>query len=168
MGVILQNPLGVRDAHLAQHVRGVAAGLLLGLVGMEADGLHHLPVNAHGGVQGAHGLLKDHAHPAATDGADLRVRGRQQVHAVQNGMAVGHLARGVLQKAHNGEARHALAAAGLAHQTQNLPLIDVEGDLIHGRDAALLAGEELRAQLVYLQQYFFLHIESPFPILPVT
>ena len=46
MGVVLQNPLGVRDAHLAQHVRGVAAGLLLGLAGMEADGLHHLPVNA--------------------------------------------------------------------------------------------------------------------------
>ena len=168
MGIVLQDPRRVGNPYLAQHIRRVAAGLLLAHVGMQADGLDHLPVNAHGGVQRTHGLLEDHAHPPAADIADLRVRGGQQVDAVQNHLAVRHLARRVLQKAHDGQARHALAAAGLAHQAQDLPLIDVEGDLIYGCDAALFAGKEFCAQLVYLQQYFSLHIDTPFPIRSVT
>ena len=162
MGVVLQHTGRVGDAHLLQHIRRMGPGLLLILVRVQHDGLHHLPVNAHGRVQGAHGLLEDHAHAPAADGADLADRQLQQILAVQQHLPVGHLARRVLEQLHDGEAGHAFPAAGLAHQTQDLALIDLEGYLVHGGDALGFAGKELRAQLVYLQQYISLHLLTPF------
>ena len=166
MGVVFQDAGRVGDTHFFQHIRRVGAGLLLIFVCVQHDGLHHLPVNAHGGVQGAHRLLEDHAHPPAADAPDLLAGHFQQVLAVQQHLAVGHFAGGILEQLHDRQTGHALAAAGLAHQTQNLALIDIEGYLVHSGDALGFAGKELRAELVYLQQYISLHLLTPFQ--PVT
>ena len=64
---------GVRDAERLQGVRGGAGGRGAGASGDEAGGLGHLRGRAHGGVERAPGLLRQHREAPAPEGA---ARGR--------------------------------------------------------------------------------------------
>ena len=60
---------------------------------VQADDLHHLPLDPLGGVEGGHGLLEDHAHLAAAEGQHVLLRGGHDIAAQQ-----GHRARVTLKR----------------------------------------------------------------------
>jgi hypothetical protein len=52
---------------------------------------------------------------------------------------------------HDAERGHGLAAAGLAHDAEGLPLLDVQIHAVHGTDDALV-GEEVGLEVLDVQQ----------------
>ena len=140
--------LGTGDAHDAQHLDGSRPGVLLGHVGVGADGLDNLVAHAVDGVERGHGLLEDHRDLPAADLLHLGLRGGEEVLAVEGDRAAGHMA-GLLEQSHDGERRHGLARAGLAHHGEDLAALEVEGHAVDGADHALARGE-LGDQVVYL------------------
>ena len=84
------------------------------------------------GLSDARGLLEDHRDAVAADLAQLRVRQREQVAAVEHDAARLHAA-GPRDEPQDRQRRDALAAAGLADDAQDLAAVHVE---VHARDRA--------------------------------
>ena len=145
--VVVDALLGARDAHLAQHVDGALARLLLRHVLVRADGLHDLLAHAVHRVERRHGLLEDHGHVVAAQLAVLAFGQRHQVLALELHRAAGHVPR-LGQKAHDREAGHGLAGARLAHDGQDLAGVHVEAHVLDGLDDALLDGK-LRGEVLH-------------------
>ena len=81
-----------------------------------------------------------------------------RVASLEEDLAVDDAPRRVGDQAQDGERRHGLAAARLAHQPERLPLLEVPAHAVDGADRAVL-GEEIGAQVLDLEQ---LGHQSPF------
>ena len=125
IGVAVHPFFGHGHVDHAQGFDGLLPGLLLIEALMEAKDLHELVPHGKDRIERGHGLLKDHGHPVAPDVAEV-LHGH-----IQQALAVKLDAAGdpgvLLGQAHDGQGRHALAAARLAHDAQGLPLVDIEG-----------------------------------------
>ena len=111
--------------HVAEHLLRPAADLCGGVLAKNAQGFLHDPPDGEGGVQGGVGVLKDHlGPPGVVDDLPL-----------------------VLGHAQDGLGQGGLAAAGLPHQAQNLPLAQGDVDVFQHLDGALL-GEGAPALVV--------------------
>ena len=91
----------------------------------------HLPPHAQNGIETRHGLLKDHGDvPAADRLKRARLHPDQLLSVKQNGSALNMA--GVTQQGHDRSGQHALTAAGLSHQADNLPPRDLQIDTVYG------------------------------------
>ena len=151
----VQHILRLGDAHQLQHAQrlGARAGAVHALV--HADGFGDLLTGREHRVQRGHGLLEDHGHVGAAHLAHLRLRRPGHVQHLaaapaQQRRAAHDLAAAMLDQAHQRQRGDRLARARLADDGQGLATIDVEGQLAHGIDNALGAGET-HAQVVHGQ-----------------
>ena len=100
VGECLVDTLGGGDAHQREHFHRAGLGHLLGSTGNVDEGdLIQLVADGEHGVQGGHGLLKDHGDLAAADAVDLMNGHIGDVehlvlHLVEGGAVLIHLARG--------------------------------------------------------------------------
>ena len=108
-------------------------------VGILEDDLHVLPVRAHPTVGQAGNLMALKADASGSGGNQI------QDDPTQGGFS----------------------AAGLAHQTYGLPLIDVKGNAVQSLHDSLFgkagAHREFLPDVFYADQYFFLHVAHSFP-----
>ena len=142
----------VEAHHLQELLHPGLPGAGLGVQAPDAHGLLDDLPHRHAGVQGAVGVLEHDLHILA-HGPQLALVLGHQVHAVKLDAALGGLDEPQHRPGQGG-----LAAAGLPHQAQGLPLVEVEGDVVHRLDVALgaegpaLDGEPL-AHILHIQQH---------------
>ena len=151
----LVDALAVCDAdHLQQLDRARLDGLLVLVLAVQHQHLFDLVADAEHGVQTRHRLLEDHRHEVAAQRLHHTQRGLRDVIGlvaeVQADRALHDLADRALQQLHDRKARHALAAAGFAHDADGLALRHVEGHAVDGLARADV-GEEVGAQPVDLE-----------------
>jgi hypothetical protein len=96
---------------------------------MEAQRLGDMGADRHHRIERRHRLLEDHGDAIAADRRHLALAERSEVATVEPDRPARHPAR-FLQEPHDGQCRHALAAAALAHQGHGLMRIDREADAV--------------------------------------
>ena len=96
---------------------------------MAQDGLDDLVADGEARIERGHRLLEDHRQPVAAQVAQGLVGHLEQIEAVEPDRA-GDLGRVFRQQPHDGERRHALAAAGFADQAERRAVGDAEVDAI--------------------------------------
>ena len=136
---------------------GGVPGLLPAHAQVEHKPLGHLAADGQQGVQGGHGLLKNHAHALAPQGVALLGGQGGQLLAVQLNAAGDHPPV-VWHQVHNGKGGNAFAAARLAHHAQGLVFLNVEGDAAQHL-VFLFVDPEGGHQILDLK-YFFPHGNS--------
>src|SRR5262249_44658204 len=126
--------------HQAQHLDGARLGRRRIEALMATDRLDDLVANGERRIERGHRLLEDHGEPRATQVAQLARRDLEQVAAFEMNLAAhfGILRR---QQAHDGERRHALAAARLAYQSQGAAALEREVDAVDGANRAVVGGK---------------------------
>ena len=114
-------------------------------VGVGPDRLHELFADPVEGIEAGERVLEDHPDPLAADPAHLL--GRQVVDptARQADLPARDAARRV-DEADDRGARHGLAGAGLAHDSEHLAAADIEGDPVDRLEGAA-AGDEFDPQI---------------------
>ena len=104
---------------------------------MDADHLVDLPPDLHDGVQAGHGLLKDHGDLGSSNIAELIFRITGEFIPVKEYTAFCDL--GCRRKqSHDRAGGHALAAAGLADNADDLAAGDLERDIVYRLDQAVI------------------------------
>jgi hypothetical protein len=101
-------------------------------------------------IERGHRLLQDHGHLGAAPGRQLCIRPPEYILTAEVHLSALD-ARRRRQQPHDRTARHALAAAALADQTQNFTLGDRERDAVDGFDYPAVAAE-VRFQVVDMQE----------------
>jgi hypothetical protein len=122
--VLLRPPFGVSDTDVAQDLNSLLLRLALGDVLVDADGLADLVPDGEDGVEARHGVLEDHGDVVAPDLLHPLLGGLEQVLALEEDLTLRILDRRSGVETHDAESRHALAAAGLAHDPQCLPRLE--------------------------------------------
>src|SRR5262245_12603463 len=138
--------LRIGDLDQPQHLDRTIARLAAACPLMETHGFRNLVADGHDRVQRGHRLLKDHRDLVAADAADLMLREARQIPRLKLNFATDDAAGALGQKLHDRERGHALAAAGLADQTDRLAVVDVEAYAVN-RPHFAVAREERRAQV---------------------
>jgi hypothetical protein len=103
---------------------------------VDAEHLGELRAHVPHRVQRRRRLLEDHRDPVAAQLAHVVAGKLQEVLAVEEDLARLHPA-GLGHQAHDREAGHALAAAGLPDEAHDLAAVDVEIDAVDGPDDAV-------------------------------
>ena len=140
MRVVLQPGLGAGDADLVEKLGDAAVGLALVQVEVGLERLPDLPPDRQDGIEAGHRVLEDHRDLAPADLPELAVGELQEVTSLERRASSGHGA-GAWEDAEQRQRRHALAAAGLAHDAQRLAGRDLEGDPVHGVHGAASSPE---------------------------
>ena len=155
MGIHAVYALAVCDP---DHLQSLDRALLdlffcLPLSVMKGDDLIHLISDPEDRIQGGHGLLEDHGDHIAADRLHLLLRDLGDlicfISEIQPDLSGYDLALRSLDQLHQGQARHGLAAAGLADHADRLADRDVEGHPVHTVDRPAV-GEEEGMQIVEL------------------
>ena len=93
-------------------------------------GFDELLADPQVGIERGHGVLENHAHAFAADGAGLGGGAAQEVNAVEHrGTALDAAGRGG-DEPHDGVAGDGFAGAGLAHDPEGFPALDAEAHAI--------------------------------------
>src|SRR5262245_8510673 len=148
---IVGEPLGGRGhSHLAQGFLGPPPERAQALGDVDAKGLHQLVADGEHRVERGLGILEDHGDPPPAHPAHLAVALGHEVLALQEDLAPDDASRRPGQKAQDGERRHRLAAAGLAHETERLAFPERQA---HAADRAhhAPARGEMGAQIAQLE-----------------
>jgi hypothetical protein len=124
-GVVVGATVRVRDADAVEHGDGLLAGVLLGHVLVDADGLHELLAHRVERVEARQRILEDHRHLLAAQLAHALVAHRDEVLALEDDLAGDVRGLAVVQ-AHDRLRRHALAGSGLAHDGDRLTALHGE------------------------------------------
>ena len=157
----MDEPVGVLpvEAHQLQELIDALLPVVGGLgdvVDIQALGndLRH----GHAGVQGAVGVLKDHLH-VLFEGVAVLPGDSVDVLAPVEDLTIGLAVEADAHPAAGG-----LAAAGLPHHAQGLPLVDVEGDVVYGLEHAAPAHVKVLLQVFDREEHLFFpaHHTSPF------
>src|SRR5262245_1888815 len=136
MRILLEAPLGIRDADHAEQLERAGARLRRRHAEVDLGRLGQLTPHGEDGVQRGHRLLEDHADLAPADVAHLGVREAQEIAALEEDLAAYDAAGWRRHEAHDAEGAHGLAAAGLAHEGHRLPLANVPGHAVDRADDA--------------------------------
>src|SRR5262249_837880 len=136
------DPLGrLRNADAAEHVDGALLRLRLARLRMvDLVGLRDLAPDGIERMQSREWILEDHRDVPAAQLAHLLVRQADEVAAVQQDLPGDGGPLRVMQP-ENGQARHALAGAGLADDAERLAAVERERDAIDGAYHTVLSGE---------------------------
>ncbi len=149
---VVAEPLGRPwQADQAEHLGRLGPGRCLARPLVQPDRLGHLVADRLRGVQRGERVLEDHGDVVAADRAQLGIAQADQFPAVQLDRAVDDRpAR--RQQPHDGQARHRLPAARLAHQPEGLSRLDGQIDVADGVDDRL--GElDVRGQIADLEDW---------------
>ena len=126
MGIGFHPPLGVVDADELQHLDGPGVRGLAAYAVVRAVDVLDLPADREHGMERGARALHDQADVLAADRIELRI-----VHGQQVAPQIVHLARddaaGWAHQTHHANRRRRLAAAGLAHDADELAGADGEG-----------------------------------------
>ena len=115
--------------------------------------------HGHSGIQRGIGILK----------YDLRIFLKGVLfasgHPVHILAPVEHLSIGFIIQAQNNTPAGGLSAAGLAHQSNGLPFVDVKGYVVQRLDHFLMAGIKILLQIFHLNKRLLLgfHGQTSFP-----
>ncbi len=150
VGVVAEPPLGVGDVHLLEEAHGALVSVCLGEPEVAADRLGDLRADGQRRVERRHRVLEDHRDLLAADVLERLVGHRGQLPVLEADRA-GHHAPGGLHETHDRERGDGLAAAGLAHDPEHRPLLDLERDAVDGVHLAL-AGLEVGAEVLDFEQ----------------
>src|SRR5690606_2280985 len=96
-------------------------------------------------------ILEDHRDPIAAQALELALGEPDDLPPLEADAAAGDAPGRALEQAHRGEARHALARAGLADEPDDLPPVDGKAHAVDGAHRAV-ATAELDAQVFDLEQ----------------
>jgi hypothetical protein len=148
---VVVDPSGrLRNADPAEQVDRVRPGLLLVDVVVEPVGLDDLRADPVVGVHRRQRVLEDHRHLAAPQPAHEVRGGRHEFVTVEPDLA-GDAGPGALVQAHDGQARHALAGAGLADDAQGAAPLEREAQAVD-RPHQAVVGREVHLQVVDLEE----------------
>ncbi len=157
MRVLPQAAARVGDADAVEQLLGLLPGGVAAQAPVAFEHFGDLDADLDHGVEAGERVLEDHRQVRAAAAAHVRAREREQVDAVEPGLAgdvdaaTATLASRNLalagQEPHDRQARHGLAAARLADQAHHLALVDVEVHAVDGRGVA-----ERDPQVLYFEQ----------------
>ena len=140
--IFVDAPLRRGDVDAAQQFDRALARLPPRSAAMAQDGLDDLVADREARIERGHRLLEDHRQAVAAQVAQRLVGHIEQIEAVEADRA-GDLGGMFRQQAHDGERRHALAAAGFADQPERRAIGDAEIDAVDRvRGAAVVAMED--------------------------
>ena len=123
---------GLFRVRQAGHLEGFQSPLLdlrMAVLSVQQQDLSDLCADPLQGIEAGHGLLEDHGHVVSVDLPALRGGNRAQIFAVEHHAAFCH-PDVVLEQILQGQSSHALAAAGLADDSDDLALSDGEADTV--------------------------------------
>ena len=119
---------------------------------VQPEHLGDLVADGEDRVEGGHRLLEDHGDPVAPDPAHLVVGAAPAGPAPRSRISPRDDPAGrVRDEPHDGQGRHALAAARLADDAERFPPVHVQVDPVHRRRDALV-GDEVGFQAPDFQQ----------------
>ena len=122
---------------------------------MDAQRLHDLLAAGKDGIQGAQAVLKHHGNILAAHLLHLPFGELEQIHPVKEDLAfVVHEALFIIQT-HDALARDGFAAAGLAHEAEDLAFSHIKRHALHSVHHAALGTKRCGEVLDF--QYFFCH-----------
>ena len=148
VGILLDPLLRRRDTDRPQHLDGPVVRFPPAEALVQADGLADLVADRVDRVERGHRLLEDHRDIVAAHLAHPRLGRVEQVFAGKADGALGDPARRHRHQPHDGERRHALAAAGFADDAQRPARRQIEAQAVdHPRDRAVLEIEFDRQSL---------------------
>ena len=130
MGILPVYLLRLRQVHVPQGLQGQLPPLSRRQVRVHPQALLHLGPDAHGGVHGAHRLLKHHADVLSLDAAQGVAAAGQQVPPVQQDLPP----EGRLlwpQQAGDHHGGDGFSAAGFPHQAHDLAVAHCQVDAPH-------------------------------------
>ena len=146
VGILVKTLFRIRDPDKAEHLDGLflclAAGELPAVrgAGVDPHGFHDLIPAGENRVQRAQAVLKDHGDPAAAHRLHLFFRQGEKVFPFKEDLTLVPGEALLVIEAHDRLAGDRLAAAGLAHQAEDLTALHMEGDALHrGHQTALRA-----------------------------
>ncbi len=145
--IVVHPQIGLRDAHLGQHLHGPRPGLPLGGPGVLAVRLTDLLADGVVRREGGQRVLEDHGHLVAAQLFQFPFRRGEEVLPVEQDLALYLGVVGVVQS-EDGQVGHGLAGAGLADDAEGPAALDVEGQPVDGLDHAVVGGE-VHAQIAY-------------------
>ncbi len=141
MRVLARPLLALRDLDHAQHLDRPGQGGGARETLMEPQRLADLRADRQDRIERRHRLLEDHRDLVAAHKPHRLVVETQQVAAAERHGTADDAAGWLRDQAHDGERRHALAAAGFADDGERLAAAQRERHVVHRLDDAL-AGEE--------------------------
>jgi hypothetical protein len=130
--VVLDALLGLGDADRLQQLNGACDGLVVRHPHVVLEAFGHESLDGEDRVQAGHGILEDHRDVAAAHAAHLALGQSQQVAPVELDGAGDARVRDHAREAHDRVRRHALAAARLADEPDELAAAHAEGDPVDG------------------------------------
>ena len=113
---------------------------------MSLERFNNLLPYCHDRIQTGGGLLKNHGHPPATHLSHGRFRHAVQILIAQPHLSGGNMA-GFGQQPQQGQSGHALAAAGLTHQSKSLAPANRQPQLLNSITGALIGLQTNRQAL---------------------
>jgi hypothetical protein len=125
---------GVVEADLAEEFLTAAAALGAGVLFVDDEGLGDDLLDAHAGIEGGVGILKDGLH-AAAERAECALGDGGDGLAVED-----HATGGGFEQAEDDAGNSAFAGAGFANEAEGLAALDGEGDAIDDRRGILRVG----------------------------
>ena len=149
---VLSGPLR-RFRNLAQfeQLDGFGESLPVAVAPMHLQGFGDLIADGHGGIQGGHGVLKDHADLGATDFPAVDGIATQYFDSSQLRRARSDAPRWHRDQSHHRLHHHRLAAAGFAHDGQGLALLDRKIDTADSLHRAAV-GIEFHGEVFHRKQ----------------
>ena len=149
--IVVEAPLGRRDAHPAQHLDRVRLRRLAADPTVAQDALDDLLADGERRVERAHRLLEDHRDPVAAQLAHRRRRQLEQIGALEPDLAAGDAARRPRHESHDRQCGDALAAAGLADDAERAARLQREAHAVDGAELAAF-DVETGAEITDLEQ----------------
>ena len=155
VGIAGQNAGRVRDQHLGQGLGCPFQAFLFGQAHplgrlRAADHVHHVAADGEHRVEGAGRLLEHHGDMPPQQGRTLLFRHRVQGLSLQGQLPGGDLGGALWQKVHQGFHGGGFAAAGLPHQADLLPPVNVEVNAVQHLGVAPIT-------VVPYTEVFYLH-----------
>ena len=119
---------------------------------MDAHDIFYLMTDLEDGVERRQRILEHHRDLAPAEVLHLLVALGQKVLAPVADLPAGDLGLGLLQQTEDGEPGDGLAAAGLAHEPEDLPLVHADVDAVQRLDHTAHAAE-LQLETAYPEQF---------------
>jgi hypothetical protein len=140
VGIVVEAGGGIGEGDSRHGFEDAVADLAAGEIAMVgADRFGNLLADGEDGIEGGHGLLKDHGEVAAAEAADgFRGKGEEIAAVVVDGAGDG--GRGI-EEAEYGEGSDGFAGSGFADEAEGFAGSDGEGEVADGFEGAEADGE---------------------------
>ena len=108
------------------------ARFLVPKIAVAANAFNQLVTNREGRVERRHRFLENHGYPVAAQGAHSGSRQLGKVNTIKGNGPSRNAALAFGKQAHDGQRRHAFAAAGFSNNAKRAPRLHGKADVIDG------------------------------------